>query len=405
MQIPTRTSTYSAEVIEPGDRASKLAKEVCSGSFKNNEAVQIHLRDPERFRASISYIWRPHILHAMLDGDMVATSQNDGAGGKPQFFSLLGEPLRFAQLGWEIVTMTADDFARHGQFPVLIDNEINVKQLTEQNFHLFEAMIKGYGHILGRAGLINITGEVAVMRDSITAFCDTGDPGQLILTWGASCHGLAHSDAELDPSDITPGMTVVGLHDPGFRCNGAGFFVKLIRAKWGSDPRKLVENAEVHNLARSLVVPSVSYARLITDLLGWQFNGIFRKTSLQVYAAAHITGGGLWGKFGELLPQGVGAKLDNMPYPNPALRAAYELSQEITALKLTPWQMYQNFHGGCGMLLVCHSDSATQIITAAQSYGCQAQVVGETVESPDQEVRVKSRFGSGQWLSSLDPQY
>jgi phosphoribosylaminoimidazole (AIR) synthetase len=100
--------------------------------------------------------------------------EDDGAGGKIQFDTLCGTEEAFEGAGAEIIAMTADDFARSGRYPVIIDNEADIKSINGENFHLLEAAMTGYGKRLKAARLINITGEIAVMKHSITAFCDMG---------------------------------------------------------------------------------------------------------------------------------------------------------------------------------------------------------------------------------------
>ena len=160
---------YKAEVIDPGDGASRLAKDVCYGSHKNCSAVIVVPHQPGNFRGHVGFIWREHVVKEMLQNKidkngnatawtMLQEVENDGAGGKPQFFTFMGTADVFRGLGWEIITMTADDLARSGRFPAIIDNEINVKRITDRNFPLFQAMIEGYGDALAQAGLVNITG-------------------------------------------------------------------------------------------------------------------------------------------------------------------------------------------------------------------------------------------------------
>ena len=176
---------YQKEVIDVGDQASKLAHEVCQGSYKNSPAVTIvpH-KKPDNFRGPVGWIWRDHILKMMrkfktdyngrvTKWTMMEEMENDGAGGKPQFFTAIGTPDIFSSLGWEIITMCADDFARSGRLPVIMVNELNIKKLTKENYPLFEALMRGYDGALRKTGLVNITGETAIMKNSITAVCDT----------------------------------------------------------------------------------------------------------------------------------------------------------------------------------------------------------------------------------------
>ena len=407
---------YKTEIIDPGDQASRLAHEVCVQSYSNCPAVIIVPHQSGNFRGPVGFLWKPHILEAMTRNrvdpqsgvlthwEMLQEVENDGAGGKPQFFTLLGIPKFFQRLGSEIITMTADDFARSGRFPAVMVNEINAKRITAENLPLFKAAMEGYGKALRQAGLVNITGEIAIMKHSITAFCDTGSLGEFVLTWGGTCIGLAHRDLLIDGSGIKPGMPIVGFWEPGYRCNGGTFFTNLILKKFGPEIQKIKDNPQALDFIASLTIHSKSYARTITRIAGWYPDGSIGKPLAKIYGIAHITGGGVWGKFGELLPEGVGANLDSMPEPAEVLKQGQELSWDLPDLRLTDRQAYSTFHGGCGMLLVCAKNDAEKIIAEAEKDGIRAQVVGETIASPDREVIIHSRFKEGGILSSKNPE-
>jgi len=405
---------YKKEVVEPGDRASQLAKEICFQSHNNCPAVIVIPHQPDNFRGPVGFVWKGHILEQMMRNEihpnnkvffwtMMEEVENDGAGGKPQFFTLIGAPGIFYDLGWEIIAMTADDFARSGRFPAVIDNEINVKQITEENFRLFEAVMEGYKAALEKANLVNITGEVAIMKHSITAFCDTGSDAQLILTWGASCIGLAHQNLLIDNSKIKPGMPIIGFWEPGYRCNGGTFFTNLILKKFGPDVQKIMENLEAMEFVRKLTVPSISYAKTICRLIGWKPDGNIGKPLAKIVGIAHITGGGIWGKFKEILPDGVGAHLYFMPQPADVLLEAQELSWD-TDIRLTDYQAYGTLHGGCGMLIAAEElKDISAIIEEAKKDDIYAQHVGETTESPEREIVIYSKFKEKSILTSERP--
>jgi phosphoribosylformylglycinamidine cyclo-ligase len=401
---------YKEEVIAPGDKASKLAAKICYNSHKNCPALTVVPHQKGNFRGPVGWVWKKHILGMManhkIDGDgnvtcweMLEEKENDGAGGKPGFFTLIGTQEKFGVLGWEPVTMCIDDFARSGRFPAIFANDINVKKITSENYPLLEAMINGYGDILKQCNIVNITGEIAVMKFSVTTFCDEGVDNQLILNWGASCIGLCHKDKLLDGSKITMGMPIVGLFDPGYRCNGGTFFINLINAEWGLIP----VSPERRAFIEKLTVPSKSYARFITRMHGWNDDGSIRDALVDMRGIAHITGGGVWEKFGELLPKGMGADLYNMPRPPDVLLEAQEQSWKHEHLRLTDRQCYSTFHGGCGALIVCASDADAQLLVHHAAYeDIDAQVVGRTVASDDKEIIISSRFKEGGQLFSCD---
>lgn len=394
--------SYQSEVIDPGDRASALAKEICFASHGNCKAVVIVPVQPGNFRGAVDFKYRPHILMSMINGKMAESAENDGAGGKPQFFILVGTTDAFGQLGWEIITMCADDLARTGRFPTIMINQVDAKRVTEKNFHFVEAMFRGYGAALKKSRLVNLTGEFAIMKHSITAFCDDGSDDQLIVVWGGTCLGLSHEDLRIRPEEIKSGMDIVGFWEASHRCNGSTAFTNIITKLWGRTPDEIkAHGPRSVDFIRKLTVPSQSYARTITRLAGWSDEGYPSGNRLKLGGVSHITGGGVWGKFGEMLPEGVGADLHNMPKPADVLLEAQKLSVEA-GMPISDHNCYGTFHGGCGKLVVCKPEDTETVIREAEADGIQANKVGDTIISNMQEVVIQSRFMEGGLLSSLD---
>lgn len=406
-----RDNQYYKTVIAPGDKISKLAHQVCVGSYGNCPAVRVVPYKGGNFRGPVGFVWREWLIKEMLQNNLDTPDgwvlmqgvEDDGAGGKPQFFTLVGTSEVFYNLGWEVIVMTADDFARSGRFPVLMANEVNTKAITPENYAIAHAMLGGYGDALAKVRLVNITGETAVMKNSVTAFCDTGAPEQLILTWGATCVGLARRKQLITGEKIRPGMPIVGLAEHGYRCNGGGFFTALMLKRFGK-ATALMQSSEAREFATKLTVPSVCYSPLITRLVGWEPDGRATLPLAKIAGIAHITGGGVWGKLGDILPKGVGAELDAMPSPPEVLLEAQVMSWR-TKMRLTDWQGYGTLHGGCGMLVVCQTDDdAVATIVEAGKFGITAKVVGKTVKSRAGLISIQSRFKQGRELRSDRPE-
>ncbi len=131
---------YHDQIVAPGDRFSSLARSICVGSFGNSPAITIH-RAGAGMRAMDGFKWNRTILEAMLRGEVYEVAQSDGAGGKPQFFTLCNTPEAFRALCWEIITMNADDVACRGGLPVLmLSSNIDVKRITNKNWPLCECV-------------------------------------------------------------------------------------------------------------------------------------------------------------------------------------------------------------------------------------------------------------------------
>lgn len=392
---------YNKEIVEPGDRFSEQARQVCVQSFGNSPAITIH-RGGKGMRAMDGFAWNKPVLQAMLAGNIYEVGQSDGAGGKPQFFTLLNDARAFVNLGWEIITMNADDVACRGGLPVMmLSSNIDVKRITNDNWHLCEGLLYGIAKILKKVRMPLLTGETAIMKDSITAFCDTGSDEQLILAWGATCLGLASTNKEPNGTTIRPGMKIIGFQDAGYRCNGGSKITNIILETWGPDIPKIIRSSDAMRFVEKAVVPSRSYAWTIARLNGWNRDGSITTPLANLHGVAHITGGGVWSKLGEILPEGVGANLNSMPDPPAILLEAHRLSQR-TESPVTYHDCYGTFHGGCGMMIVCEDKDVAQIVGEAIEDCHTPYLIGETTNSPEGEITIDSRFTYGKTLSSLE---
>jgi phosphoribosylaminoimidazole (AIR) synthetase len=392
---------YDAEVIAPGDRASKLAKDICVASYGNNAAVQVIPRQPGNFRGPVDLAWKKTILQQMLEDKITWNVQNDGAGGKPQFFSIIGTEEVFERLGWEIIVMVIDDIARNGGYPVVFSNDVNAQKVTEENFHLVKAMFRGMGQILKETDQVNITGEFAIMQHSVCSFFDRNSKEQLILNWAGTGIGLTRSDRVIDGSRIGLGMPIVGFWEPGYRCNGGTQFTNLIIANWAvvNGVKGIWDSQDAMKFIEQLTIPSLSYAKTLTRANGWLPGGKISDPLVDMTGIAHLTGGGV-GKFKELLPVGIGARLDNMPKPANVLLQAQQISRLYPDLKMSDEKCHTTFHGGCGMMVVCATEKdAHELIVEAETDLVKAQIIGETVESETNDVIIDSKFLEGRTIT------
>lgn len=404
--------SYQKEVIEVGDRASQLGKQICFDSHKNCPAVVVVPHQPGNFRGSVGFAWKKHVSKLLndyfyVDGEfhweMLMEMENDGAGGKPGFFALVGLPEVYFGLGWEIIAMTADDLARTGRFPAVMANELCAKKITDQNYHLFEAAMYGYGAALKAANLVNITGETAIMKHSITGFADTGADDQLLLTWGGTCIGLNYHQFYVDGFEIQPDMPIVGIWEPGYRCNGGTRLTELLFEVWGTLD-SIMKSPEARGLIRKFCLHSISSAKTTCRLIGWNEDASIGIPKAKIKGIANITGGGLWQKLGDVLPKGIGAVLDTMPLPTPILLEVQRFSQQ-TDNPISDWQCHSTFHGGCGTMYVLEDDESVDVvISEVIRDGMQAYKIGRTTASADNEIIVQSKFFQRRLLSSLHPE-
>jgi phosphoribosylaminoimidazole (AIR) synthetase len=266
------------------------------------------------------------------------------------------------------------------------------------------ALAAGLENALKQVRAVSITGETAAMRMAITTFCDENDPHQLVLTWTATAMGLGHVRKELHSSNIKPGMPIVGFYDESAGCNGYTKLIELAMRKWGR-PKTMLKKPEAMEFMELLCLPSTNYSATITEAHGWLPDGSIKEADAKIVAVAHVTGGGVWGKFAEMLPKGIGADLDKMPEPPRILTWAQRISHEVGDEKLKPisdWDAHGDFHGGCRALsiMATHAD-AWRLIRGADKNGVKGFIVGETTRSRKSEVMICSRFVERRKLSSL----
>lgn len=409
---------YAEKVIKPNDKASRLAHEINMASHRNCPAVKIVPHEPGNFRGAVGFLWNKHVLAEMAKAKydsktgevtewvMLEEAETDGAGGKPQLCTLVGTEEAFLLLPWEVITMTKDDFGRTGRHACIIVNEVEMPRITDANFHLVQAVFRGFGDACKEAKLVSLTGETAIMVFSVTAFCDLHADDQLVMNWGATCLGLAHRDKLLDPRRIKAGMPIVAFWDHGYRCNGGTTLDNILMYVYGPETEKILQNMEAMDFARRLAVPSISYANLLDQIIGWHDDGMVYDTKIRIAGIAHITGGGVWGKFGEILPEGVGADLNDMMDPAQVLLDAQRLSLN-TPHSVSDWKGYGTLCGGTGMMVVPETDAdARAVCELAKRAGIRAEIVGHTVASADREIVIASRFlqKPGKSLSSLHPE-
>ncbi|MFZ2778184.1 MAG: AIR synthase-related protein [Candidatus Moraniibacteriota bacterium] len=400
---------YQEKVIKPGNMASAMAFQTNGESFGNCKAIEIVLDSRPEWQSEVGVVFLPHINSLMSERVetpggrkpvMWQIPTTDGGGHKPGIVGALGTVDAFQGLGHDLVVMQDHDILRRGGLPCYMTNFYDTKAITENNIHLLRAYLQGLGNAYREAGVANVTGESAVVRYAVTAFCDQNQGSQLLMNVAGTCVGLAHVDKYLDGSGIRPDMPIVGCSERGGRCNGFTLDIDIILAYYGQD---FYRHPEAMELLRLLAVPSLSYSKTIRRVHGWNPDGTICEALAKIIAMFHITGGGIWDKL--RLPKGIGAVLNNMPEPTKVLRMVQDLSWHIPRLKLSDYRAHGTFNGSIGYVVIFEADADAEIfIEESRKDGNHAQVIGRTTASEEGEIIIHSRFKEGKELSSLRPE-
>ncbi|HEY0408817.1 MAG TPA: AIR synthase-related protein, partial [Candidatus Dormibacteraeota bacterium] len=115
-------------------------------------------------------------------------------------------------------------------------------------------------------------------------------------------------------------------------------------------------------LADMLLEPHRSYLAPVREL----------RSSLDVRAIAHITGGGLKENVPRALPQGLGVELDRATWTVPPLFCAIQEAGGVH-----PDEMWRTFNMGIGMVVVVPAGQADAAVAAA---GMPVHRIGRVVE-------------------------
>jgi phosphoribosylformylglycinamidine cyclo-ligase len=170
----------------------------------------------------------------------------------------------------------------------------------------------------------------------------------------------------LPRGDIRPGDRLVGLLSNGPHTNG----YSLLRKIFESADLNCVQPELGSSLADALLVPHRSYLGLLLPLI--------QAAPSLIKGLAHITGGGFIENIPRMLPEGLGACIQQGAWPVPALfRLAQSRGQVSDA------EIYRVFNMGIGMVAAVSPQDVPAFQAAISE---QTWLIGEVVEDPRHEV-------------------
>ena len=216
-------------------------------------------------------------LFAIDDRRLLAAS-TDSVGSK-LVLGRRGDRLRWC--GADLAAHCINDVLTTGAEPLFFldyvaANTIDIEQVAE--------LIEGAAEVCRAAGCAILGGETAelpgIYRESEIDFCGTAV-------------GVVDRDRVVDGSRIAPGDVVVGFPSAGIHANGFSLV------------RKIVGDAPFD--ADLLLPPTRLYLDPIRAL----------RARADVRGLAHITGGGIAGNLGRVLPDGLGAVVDDASWERP----------------------------------------------------------------------------------------
>lgn len=293
---------------------------------------------------------------------LVATT--DGVGTKMQVARALG---RFDTIGLDLVAMCLDDLVCVGAEPLFLLDYLAMGRLDPDQV---EQLVGGIADGCRQAGCTLLGGEMAE-HPGVLAAGDVDVAGFAV--------GVVEADRRLGPERLRAGDVLVGLLSPGLRSNGYSL-ARQVLLRGGEEA--LADPAwpgASRTLGEELLLPSVLYAPAVMELLAATEPGA-------IHAVAHVTGGGIAGNVGRILPRDLDAVVDLERWEVPRIFAEIRSRGPVRDA-----EMATVFNLGLGMVLALAPDVLDAALSSLTSAGQRAVVVGR-VQTGSGQVQLRGHW-------------
>lgn len=254
----------------------------------------------------------------------------DGVGTKTILHSLCGT---FEYAGRDVVANNINDLIVTGATPTAFLDYLAMSDLPEG---AVVDVVRGVATACIEDGIALISGETAEMPDIYAS-------GHFDLAGTAL--GVLRRGDRIDPAEICAGDIVISLSSGGLMTNG----YSLARAALGiggddseGESRQLLETRPIElsgeSVGEALTRPHPSFWKQVDRL---------RKDEIRLKGMAHITGGGIAGNLGRIIPDHLSADIDPGTWVIPPI---FGLVQERGSIQTE--EMFRVFNMGLGIICI-----------------------------------------------------
>ena len=336
--------------IEAGDSASKKAYANAKKTFIGRKGLigaPVELEDG---------------FAGVLDfGDFYVIQNDDGTGSKSEIAEALKS---YDTIGEDLCCTVVDDAVCVGAEVVSLTNTFDVPQVQPD---VLDAMSAGLARACIEQKVVIPGGEIAELPD-----------GAKKIIWNATAVGVVKKEKFITGKTITPDQKIIGLKGRVLRSNGITLARKICEKNFGPDwvNKMWKDNTTWGEI---LLTPCKIYHRLLLDTILGDFES---ERKFQIHGISHITGGGIPGNVPRILPQGLGARFDNLHAPHPALKDLKKLGNVEDS------ECYRTWHCGTAMMLFVNANDAQSIceILNTADNEVEAKVVGEVTSTEQIEL-------------------
>lgn len=293
------------------------------------------------FQADFSGLERP-----------VLVSSIDGVGTKTKVAAMAGH---FSGLGADLVNHSVNDILCQGARPLFFLDYFGCSRLEGP---VFEAVVHSAAEACRAVGMPLIGGETAEMPG---VYHD----GEVDLV--GAIVGLVDAERKLPRAKMHPGDSVIGIASSGLHTNGFTLARKALFETGGMSVRDQMPGLGTTIGEELLRVHRCYYPAL------WP---ILQEVP-DVYAIAHITGGGFYDNIPRVVPTDIQVVIDRRSWtPLPI----FQLIQQAGDI---PWtEMFRVFNMGIGMVLFVSRSVASAVVQRLNQAGESASVIGEILQGP-----------------------
>ena len=184
--------------------------------------------------------------------------------------------------------------------------------------------------------------------------------------------GVVDQDKKLPRGKMQPGDSVIGIASNGLHTNGFSLARRALFEIGGLSVRD-----EVPGLGRTigseLIRPHRCYFNSVYPML---------QDTENIYAVAHITGGGLYDNIPRILPSDIRVVIEKRSWTPLPIFSLIQMTGNIPEA-----EMYRAFNMGVGMIIIADRFIAPALVQRLVDAGESAAVIGE-VQSGSHEVQI-----------------
>nr|XP_009860477.1 trifunctional purine biosynthetic protein adenosine-3-like [Ciona intestinalis] len=283
-------------------------------------------------------------------------SGTDGVGTK----LLLAQKMKkCCDIGVDLVAMCANDVLTHNAESLFFLDYYACGSLT---LDVAREVVSGIARGCKMAGCALIGGETAEMP----GVYPTGSYDLAGFVVGAYEKGRDRPLPCLE--EVIPGDVIIGVMSSGIHSNGYSLVRRVVEIS-GLELNDPAPFEEGKSLGESLLTPTAIYSKLLLPVL---------RSTNQIRAVAHITGGGIVGNLKRVLPSNMAAILDARSWP---LQSVFGWIASVGNLHTD--EMLKTFNCGLGLCIVTSQSTADDVIMkcndALSSINLKSYKVGKVV--------------------------